>query len=117
MCQLLESMDVDSTKRIQALVAQEIFIKEELQKRSEELKASLLSSKVLHRNDLLNFAIKKAAKAEEQLEIAREQIETLKGELRNADQELEFYHQELGSCNKEMLRLENEIWILTFNKQ
>jgi uncharacterized coiled-coil DUF342 family protein len=104
-------LDMANSERIQAAsVAQEIFIKNELQKKSEELKASLLNSEKLHLNDLLTFAIEKASKAEEQLDISREQIETLKEELRNASQELESYQQELDACHQEMATLAKECY-------
>ncbi len=108
-------MDVNTNKDIQTLLAQEIFIKHELQKRGEELKAALLNSKVLHKNDLLTFAITKTANAEEQLEVAHEQIETLKRELHDANRKLESYCQELDNCNKEIVSLETEVWKMIFS--
>lgn len=109
-------VDVETNRKIQVLVAQEIVIQQELQKKSEALRTALLSSERFHRDDLLKFAIQKAAKAEAQLEVSCEQIETLAAELQNANQELESYRQELNVCHQDMGRLEEEVWKLTFNQ-
>lgn len=101
-------------ERIQeALVVQEIFINNELQKKSKELKASVLASENLHLKDLLAFAIEKASNTEEHLEILNEQIVTLKEELRDASQKLESYQQELDACHHEMATLTKEVQELT----
>jgi two-component system CheB/CheR fusion protein len=97
------------------IVAQEILINNELQKKSDELKASVLASENLHLKDLLAFAIEKASNTEQQLKISNEQIVTLKEELRDASQELKSYHQELDTCHKEMATLTKEaqelLWV------
>ncbi len=102
------------------IVAQEISLNNELEKRSEELKASVLTSESLHLKDLLAFAIQKASRTEDQLEISNEQIVTLKEELSDASQklesyqqELESYQQELDACHKEMATLAKEAQELT----
>ncbi len=92
------------------IVAQEILINNELQKKSDELKASMLASENLHLEDLLAFAIEKASNTEQQLEISNEQIVTLKEDLRDASQELESYQQELDACHHEMATLVRRIY-------